>query len=247
MFRKELSRVYELLDLVEDPSAPSAYVQDFDNSIRNEPLKKQVWLAREQELQGLDPASWEFLKKEVRPHLTKRDPKGRGWQQLITILNQAAAYNFLRVIGYSKVQFIPRATQTRAETPDLQGELGCLKVLCEVKTINVSDDEAVARQNATTRTRADRLEPGFFEKLMSDLKKAKAQMDAYDDGTNARRIAYIVINFDDLLGEYKELYYRQIDRYLAENLVPGIEVVLHNQKTCFHKSIAMTSATVFNE
>jgi hypothetical protein len=247
MCQKELHRVYELRDLIEDRTSPNAYFQDFDNSIRDESTKKQVWLAREKELQGVDLTSWEFLKNEALPYLVKRNPSGRGWQQLITILNQARAYNYLRSIGCSSVRFIPKATQKGVETPDLEGTLGTLKVLCEVKTINVSDEEALSRRMGTAGTTTNRLEPGFFNKLKSDLIKANQQMDAYCSGTHKKQIAYVVINFDDLLAEYKEDYYQQIDRYLAHNSFPGIEIVFHNQKTCFHKFIAMTSAKVFNE
>ena len=128
----------------------------------------------------------------------KRDPSGRGWQQLITILNQARAYNYLRGIACSSVRFIPKATQKRVETPDLEGTLGTSKVLCEVKTINVSDEEVLSRRNGTAGTTTDRLEPGFFNKLKSDLRKANQQMEAYCRGTHTKRIAYVVINFDDL-------------------------------------------------
>lgn len=246
MFRKELSRVYELRDLIKDPGAPSAYFQDFDNLVRDHPHRKQYWLAREEELRGLDVDSWDFLRNEAARYLTCRDQK-RGWHQLFTILNQAPAYNYLRGIGCSNIQFIPRATPKGAETPDLQAELNGLRVLCEVKTINVSDEEALARVRFKARTITDRLEPGFFKKLTSDLKKAKEQMDTYDRRANVRRIVYLVVNFDDLWAGFKEQYYKQIDQHLAENPLPGIEVVFHNQKTPLHKSIAMTAATVVNE
>jgi len=72
-------------------------------------------------------------------------------------------------------------------------------------------------------------------------------MDAYNGRANVTRIAFVVVNFDDLFAEYTEEYYKQIDRHLADNPVPGIKVVFYNEKTCFHKSIAMTSATVVNE
>jgi hypothetical protein len=207
---------------------------------------KEFWLAREKELRGLDVVSWEFLKKESRPYLTRRDQK-RGWHQLFTILNQARAYNYLRDIGCLSVQFIPRATLKGAETPDLQAELNGLRVLCEVKTINVSDEEAVARADFKARMTTGRLEPGFFKKLTSDLKKAKKQMDTYDPRTNVRRIVYLVVNFDDLLGDCNKQHFKQIDQYLEEIPLPGTEVVFHNQKTPLHKSIAMTAASVVNE
>jgi hypothetical protein len=245
MFHKEFPRVYELRELIEDPSVQSAYFQDFENSIRSEPEKKEAWLAWEQELQGLDAESWKFLKSKMLPHLAKRDPSGRGWQQLITILNQARAYNFLlRVVGCSSVRFIP---ESKRETPDLQGELDFLKVLCEVKTINISEDEVLARQDRTARTITDRLGPGFFKKLMLDLKKAKEQITSYDSSPNVRQNVYIITNFDDLLAEYKERYYHQIDQYFADHPTDGFEIVFHNQKSCFHKPITMKYAIVFNE
>lgn len=52
MFRTEMPRVYELRDLIADPSHPSAYFQKFDVTL-NDPLRRQVWHAREQEFQRL--------------------------------------------------------------------------------------------------------------------------------------------------------------------------------------------------
>jgi hypothetical protein len=246
MFRKELPRVYELRDLIEDPTAPGAYFQGFDNLVRDHPDVKQYWLAREEALRALDQVSWDFLKNEVRPYLICRDPE-RGWHQLFAILNQAYAYNYLNRIGCSNVRFIPPATQKRAETPDLEAELNSLPVLCEVKTINISDDEAVSRVGFKVRVTTGRLESGFFNKLASDLIKAKHQLDTYIATRDATRIVYLVPNFDDLVGDCKQQHFNQIDHYLAENPVPGIEVVFHNQKTPIHKSITMTAAEVVNE
>jgi hypothetical protein len=247
MSRQELPRVYELRDRIKDPRSPNAYFQDFDNSIANEPLKKQVWRKREQELRGLDPESWEFLKNEVVPYLEKRDPNGRGWQQFITILNQARAYKYLKRIGCSSVKFISPTGRVGKKTPDLEGLLNNSKILCEVKTINISDEEALARLHRTPGTTSDRLEAGFFNKLRSDLEKATKQMKSYDDSPGVRRMAYVLVNFDDFLAEYKDRYYQQVDQYLSDSPVPEIEIVFHNQETGFHNQITMQHATVFNE
>ena len=243
MFRKELPRVYELRDQIEALGSPSAYFQDFDDSLRNQPSKMRAFRALEDELQGLDPASWEFLKKEARPHLTKRD-EARGWQQLIGMLNQARAYNYLKTICCSNIHFIPPSREG-VKTPDLQGVLDSTKVLCEVKTINISDEETRARRTPVAREIKDQLEQGFFNKLMYHLIRAKEQLEARDAGKEARRIAYI-INFDDFFAKYKERYFQQIDQYLSNKTVPGIEIVFHNQVTSFHKIITIKSATVFN-
>ena len=248
MFRSELPRVYELRDLIDNPSAPGAYFQDFDNSLRDDDIsKKQTWLARERELQRLDSNSWQLLKCESLPYLIARDAKGRGWEQLISILNQARAHNYLVDQGCSQVCFIPSTQIKGQETPDLKGELNGRKVLCEVKTVNISDVEAAQRRTGSGGSTTDLLDEGFFKKLGSDLRKAKSQMEAYDDSDSVKRIAFMVVNFDDFLGEYKAKYFAQIDRHLATELVPGIDVIFYNQRTAFHQHVSMVHANVVNE
>ncbi len=246
MSRSEFPRVHELIDLIEDRESPAAYFQDFDNSLHDSPEKKRVWLAREAEFDKLDQAAWDALKSEACPHLANWDVK-RGWQQLITILNQARAYNFLRNIGCSTVRFVPRATQEGNKTPDLEARSCGLRVLCEVKTINVSDKEASARHNGQVRTTSDRLDTRFLNKVRSTLERAKAQIEAFENGEESKRIAFMVIDFDDSLGQYKKEYYAQIDDFLACDPVVGVEIVFYNQRTPFHTQISMKFATVVNE
>ena len=145
----ELPRVNELRALIADPSADSAYFgQDFDERFRTSPARQRVWLGRERELQGLDYAAWAFLKDEARPYLMRKDKNGRGWQQLFTILNQASAYNFLvQRLRCTDVRFVTRDPLT--ETPDLEGTVDGQVVLCEVKTISMSEDEVKARRDGT--------------------------------------------------------------------------------------------------
>lgn len=218
MCRNELHRVYELLDLIQDPNQAGAYFKDFDNSIRDEPSKKRVWLEREQAWQKLAPDAWAFLKDKAQRYLTVKDSKGRGWQQLFDIINEAYAYNFLKDDGCSNIQFIPSSPR---RSPDLKAEKNGCTVLCEVKTINISDDEVFALNeafkrrertataitdpitgrpdpniiNKLARTVEDKLSEGFLSKLMSDIETAKTQMEAYADGTSVRRIVYIIVNF----------------------------------------------------
>jgi hypothetical protein len=240
-----MSRVYELIDLIADPLNPCAYFQNFDDSICDEPEKKRVWLAREQEFQRLDTKSWQSLKNEAVQYLMTRDAK-RGWQQLIDILNQARAHNYLIDEGCTDIRFIPRSKTDGEKTPDLEGMLSGTKVICEVKTINISDVEAICRKNRDAGITANSLDKGFFSKLMSDLSKAESQMKSYYGGQNARRIAFIVPNFDDFLGEYKSDYFEQIDQHLAINR-PSVNIVFYNQRTCFHYYILMKNAVVVNE
>jgi hypothetical protein len=70
------------------------------------------------------------------------------------------------------------------------------------------------------------LSVGLFTKLASDLAEAKAQMDAYDASPGIKRIAYVIVNFDDLLNECGDLYRGQIDQHMkANNPAPDLDVV----------------------
>lgn len=175
-----------------------------------------------------------------------KDRSGRGWQQLFDILNQAHAYNYLKSVGASNVCFIPRAKQPSTKTPDLEGVLESSRVLCEVKSINISQKEARARNEFTAREIKSHVDDGFLRKLRSDITEAEEQLDAYDPIREARHCVYINLRFDDFLGEYKEEYFRQIDEYLSGCITSEIDLVFHNDHTPFHKALSMTSATVVN-
>lgn len=245
MSRSELPRVYQLIDLIEDRAHHDSYFQNFEHSIEEGVEKRNVWLAREKELQRLDREAWDFLKDEAFPYLTARSHCGRGWEQLISMLNQARAYNFLLDSGCSEIRFIPRIKVK--ETPDLEAKSDSIPVICEVKTVNKSAQEAEARQSGAQSFTLANLDPGFLNKLTSDLEKAKCQMVSYNNSPDVRHVAFVVVNFDDSLGEYKTDYYKEIDQYLAGIPVAGIEVVFFNQRTCFHNEIMMKNATVINE
>lgn len=241
MFRETMPRLFELRELIEDPSSPDAYFADFELQLRD-PLANEIFLGRERELQLLDVASWDALKSEARPYLTARDRDGRGWSQLVDILNQARAHNHLVSRGCSDVAFVPREENP---TPDLEATLSGQKILCEVKTINISD-EAVKHQveQAAGSTRAD-VNVGLLSKLTKTLDYAKKQMLAYDD--RAECIAFITINFDDWSGQYKANYYAQIDQHLESEPINGIQIVFYNGRTPFHAQITMRNAFVINE
>jgi hypothetical protein len=107
----------------------------------------------------------------------------------------------------------------------LQAELHGVKVLCEVKTIGISDIEATRRHSGGVGESTDRLEEGFFNKLTSDLLRAKSQILANGADGATRKIVYVVVNFDDGSHEYADRYQVQIDQYVATNPVPELEIV----------------------
>ena len=52
-------------------------------------------------------------------------------------------------------------------------------------------------------------------------------MTAYDTDNSVRRIAYVVVNFDDNLHEYTGDYYQQVESFVAANPMPEIEIIFH--------------------
>jgi hypothetical protein len=202
---------------------PGSY--DFD-TIDN-PIHLKFLRDIEDELQGLNPISWDLLKSEAAPLVAKKDLK-RGWQPLWDKLNEAKGYNYLMAIGCSEVRFIRRATVKHRRTPDVEGMLGAAKVLCEVKTINPSEKEmAHRRRNFSVGTISIRLSPEFFDKLKKTLETARDQMAAYCLAVGTRRIVLVIINYDDMLHEYVANYSAEIESFVATKPVPGLEIAFH--------------------
>lgn len=224
MYRRQLPRIYELRDLIPMPRPSDAYFSNLDESLAENPRKLKQYRDIENDLRGLDPAAWAFLKSELRPLISTRDAE-RGWQPLFDKLNQAKAYNYLKSLGYKAVAFITPASAPGQRTPDLQASTDSATALCEVKTINISEVEATRRHTGGVGSSGEPLSAGFFNKLASDLIEAKKQMDAYDGSQGTKQVAYVIVNFDDHLHEYSDTYRTQIDDFMkAKNPAPGLDV-----------------------
>ena len=224
MYRNRLQRIFELRDSLADNSSPNVYFQDYENLMATNSVALKHFLDIESDLTRLDTGAWNHLKKDVMPLFATRNPK-RGWQAAFDKLNQAKAYGYLVDLDCTRVEFIPESSAKGRKTPDLQGWLGEKHVLCEVKTINISEDEANARSKPTARTIDTQLPHMFFEKLVNTLEVADQQMRCYDPDDNARRIAYLILNnFDDILHEYVEPYQAQLRVFVARVPIPGVEI-----------------------
>lgn len=221
MYRNELARVYELHDITQDLLSADAYFSDFDNKLMESRVRLKHFRDIETDLQGLDTAAWDFFKKQLSPLLIVKNDK-RGWQALFDKLNEAKGYNHLLAAGCTNVRFIPVSS---ARTPDVEGIWAGTRVLCEVKTVNVSEVEAIRRTNGAAGSVNLQLPEGFFKKLKSDIETATAQMVAYDPDGSVRRIVYVVVNFDDNLHEYAADYSAQIEAFVAANPVSKVEIV----------------------
>jgi len=192
---------------------------------QDNPIALKCFRDIEADLEGVDPSSWDLLKSEAGPLLTQKDEL-RGWRALFDKLNEAKGYQYLRHIGCTNVRFIPRSTRRGMKTPDIEGSLGSIRVLCEVKTINISEDEVRARNNSSVKSILTELPAGFFTKFRSTLEVARCQMEEYCPGPDVKMVVYVIINFDDILHEYVPNYSPQIRAFITTSPVRGIEVIL---------------------
>lgn len=218
-----LPRIYELSDSLQNPGRSDNYFQGIGSLISGESIKLKVLKDIEAELQVLDDAAWSVLKNKVKPYLQKKIPQ-RGWQQIFDLLNEAKGYIYLVSLKCQSVEFIPESDQ---KTPDLKAKLGTKTVLCDVKTINPSEEEVDGRQKKIAlKTPLSSLTPQFFNKIFDTVKAAKEQMEAYCFTENTMRIAYVILNFDDLLHDYAHSHYSlELEEFKSCNFFPGIEII----------------------
>jgi hypothetical protein len=236
VYRHELTRVYELREMIQDPLSLNAYFRDFDEHLREYPVMLKHFRDIEKEPQGLDASAWNHLKGKAAPFLIKKS-ETRGWYQLFDTLNEAKGYNHLLQMGCTNVEFIPVSSTRGKGTPDLKGVMSTTQVLCEVKTINVSEAEADRRHSGAAGSTHLQLPDGFFRKFKSDMETAKNQMVKFDADETVRRVVYIIVNFDDSLHQYVDDYTGQIELFVTRNPMPEIE-------TAFHMKPRYYSATV---
>jgi len=237
VYRRELPRIYELRDLLPNPPPPGAYFCNLDKSLAEIPQKLRQFRDLERDLQGLDAAAWNFLKSELEPLLTAQDAK-RGWQPLWDRLNQAKAYNHLKDARYRNIEFISPSTVRGQQTPDLRAELNTTRVLCEVKTIDISEIEAGRRHSGGAGSTSDRLDSGFFTKMQFDVEQAEKQMAAADPNPATKRLAYIVVKFDDVLHGGGDAYRSQIDEFMASAKLTAELDVVFDIDPAFHAAMA---------
>lgn len=244
-FARAFSRLYALRNAVPDPTHPDAYLQNFEKRLEEGEHIRNQYMKVEGPLEALDDNAWQDMLERAAP-LTMERHATRGWQSLFDTLNEAKAYAYLQRLGCSDIAFIKRANE---KTPDLRAVLEGRRVLCEVKTVNVSQDETDRRDRIhrgelfVTSVEAS-ITSGMLNKVTSTLVRAIEQLDHADPNRTARRFVFTVLHFDDWVGDYQTEYIAQLDAHLAENPIAGAELVFCPASNLFERSFVMRSATV---
>lgn len=246
-FAELLPRLSELKDMT-DQSHPDAYFHDFESRFAEGRTVLGHYQRLERRLAGLDDGAWSDLRGRaaVVAHIREN---GRGWEALFDVLNEATGYDYLKHIGCMDIRFI---TRRKTRTPDLMATRDGRRVLCEVKTINVSDDEAARRRRisqdgfAASNT-LPYVENGLLTKMTATLAHAVAQLDGEDPERKAQRIVFTVLSFDDWVGDCQTEYFAQLDAHLLQNPIVGAELVFSPWSNLFERRFTMRSAAVFQD
>lgn len=218
-YAEMLPRLYQL-KAAADQSRRDGYFRDFEKRFTEGATVLWQYRRLERQLSMLDDEAWNDLKSRAVA-VAHEHVSGRGWQPLFDTLNEAKGYVYLRNVGCTSIRFISRSDR---KTPDLRASQGDTPVLCEVKTINVSQDEAdmraKIRQGAiVVRSVSTRLRAAMLGKLSATLRAAIRQLDCEDPRGEASRIVFTVLNFDDWVGDYQTEYIGQKNNRVE--FIPG--------------------------
>ncbi len=247
-FRDRLPRIFELMDAVSDPDHEHSYFREFERKLALPTGKLEATTKLEAQLTLLEEDAWrDFLPRAARHAISSQRDEGRGWQELFDDFSEARAYGFLRRSGASDLRFIPRG---RSKTPDLSGMMQEGPVLCEVKTVNISDDQAkrnvrLSKGEIVSLGSWGTVKEGMLAKIGEGIKDALEQLAAYDSQTKSRWLIFFALNFDDFLNEYIDRYMQQIDDYLADHPCNDAELVFAPRSNPFERALTMRSSAVY--
>jgi hypothetical protein len=176
-------------------------------------------------LYQIDERSWYILYEKLIIKFNEKE-NTRGKRDFFNTLNEAFAYRYLKRKGYKEIRFI---NEEDTKKPDIKYINDGIIEFCEVKTVNLSDNE-IERTIASNYygkndipkkykeilentnysdsfTHYGRLSEGFFRKLQKDI-------DIAIDQIKRIGIIYIVVFFDDMTLIYFEEYKKQISDYM---------------------------------
>lgn len=217
-----LARIGELIAAIPKNRRAESPLGGLNDPSKCHPLKLHRYQIAENDLRSLDQNAWEYLRDKAR-RIAVQKHKVRRWQALFDCLDEAKGYSFLRELGCDEIKFVPTS---KTKTPDLQARLDGRLVLCEVKTINASDD-GVGRRNAGGIQRHENsVSDKLLAKVARTVESARDQILEFASDRDCRKIVFLILMFDDLLREYAPEYDAQVRAYVSKQSLGDVEVEL---------------------
>ncbi len=202
-------RFNELIRELEEIYPDDWWLKAFNSEAAQDEVFVRKFDVYRNSLSELDPESWEILKS--KSILAFKQTIGRrGKNQFFNLLNESLAYQYLKNMTFTEVSMIK---ESNAKTPDLSFQLNEETQYCEVKTINVSEEQLDLYDDETIQISSfdySKLTDQFFSKLSSTIESAYTQFSFPSD----KNIVYIVIKFDDFSRLNTQNYIDSISKFL---------------------------------
>jgi hypothetical protein len=212
-----MTRIRELIQLVRQRHPNDKFFHAFEDSCRVNPSKRKVYRTYNDALRVLDDTSWQLLKAKAVLHF-RDHRRGQLKQGFFNQLNEAFAYRHLVRQGYTDVVMLP---ETGRRVPDLQYRVGDLREHCEVKTLNISDEEIDRRESRKAFSNVYvRLGEGFFKKLSDAIAVARGQINAQGTGG----LVFVVVIWDDIALDSYRTYRRELSAFARARGIGGVHI-----------------------
>jgi enoyl reductase-like protein len=200
-----MRKLQELITAVRKKYPADKFFSDFENKWSKHPLMEKYFRTYNKAFMTMDLASWEILKAKALQHYLDHR-RGQLKQGFFNQLNESFAYRYLIRQGFDGVRLIKEG---KKPSPDIQFRVHDGLAFCEVKTLNISNDEIYRR----TRINVAQdgfvyacLSDGFIKKFCDAVQTAKNQIHAVGD----RGLIYVIVEFDDFAGFCYETYKKQL-------------------------------------
>lgn len=221
----QMDKIKELIDEVVQLYPTDDFFRTFWSDIEVLESIRRKYIELNAYLSVIDTDSWRVLKAKAIEHF-KDHREGQRKQGFFNQLNESKAYSYLKKSGCVNLRFIP---EEKNKTPDIEGKYQDNRILCEVKTIDISEDEINRRRNSEVYDISVycKLSKGFVNKFKSAFENAKSKFFDYSKTDKDILMVYFVISFDDFVGYYNENYEQQL-KSIVNDLDNHIHVVIHN-------------------
>lgn len=206
-----VSRLRKLFQELKPQFPDDWYLDGIDLSLELFPQARSAVATYERVLRTLDDGAWGILKEKVIREFSTGKNDGRGKHQFYNHLNEAFAFRFLLQSGYQQVTLIPEDTakKNKPKSPDIRFIRNNSFAYCEVKTINISENEIARMQseNSFNSSIYQQLDNPFLKtKFTGDIRHASEQISSL--GTDG--LVYIIAHFDDFTLAHYSTYRQQI-------------------------------------
>lgn len=199
-----MQRIGELIDAVRRRYPCDQFFHEFEEQVRCLPLKAQDYKTYEDAFGTLDDESWRILSGKAIEQF--QNHRNGNWKQgFFNQLNEAFAYRYLKSMGCLDVKFLH---EDGAICPDISYMDGLDQAFCEVKTINISDDEIGRRaeKRFSNTPQGGSLDAKCINKLNNTIDTAVQQMSK----RGSVGLVYILMHCDDFWLEHIDRYEEQI-------------------------------------